>query len=69
MYNPSAHKNKDTSRGYSGSQPGDPVRGRQAILKAVESEKPALTTLAKARLSFLCLSVRTRAHGITSDAR
>ncbi len=44
-YNPSAHKNKDTIRGYSGAQPGDPVRAAKAILKAVESDNPPLHLL------------------------
>jgi NAD(P)-dependent dehydrogenase (short-subunit alcohol dehydrogenase family) len=44
-YNPSAGVNKDTIRGYSGSQPGDPVRAAKAILKAVESENPPLHLL------------------------
>jgi NAD(P)-dependent dehydrogenase (short-subunit alcohol dehydrogenase family) len=44
-YNPSAHKNKDTIRAYSGNQPGDPVRAAKAILKAVESENPPLHLL------------------------
>lgn len=44
-YNPSAHKNKDTIRAYSGNQPGDPVRAAKAILNAVESENPPLHLL------------------------
>ncbi len=31
-----------TINGYSGKQPGDPVKGAKAILKAVESENPPL---------------------------
>lgn len=44
-YAPSAHANKDTIRGYSGNQPGDPVRAVKAIVKAVESENPPLRLL------------------------
>ena len=29
-------------RGYSGNQPGDPVRAAKAIVKAVEAENPPL---------------------------
>ncbi len=44
-YAPSAHANKDTIRGYSGNQPGDPARAAKAIIDAVESEKPPLRLL------------------------
>ncbi|HKZ68278.1 MAG TPA: oxidoreductase [Chitinophagaceae bacterium] len=44
-YAPSAHANKDSIRGYSGNQPGDPVRAVKAIVKAVESENPPLRLL------------------------
>lgn len=44
-YAPSAHQNKDTIRGYSGNQPGDPKRAAKAIVKAVESENPPLRLL------------------------
>jgi short-subunit dehydrogenase len=44
-YSASAHKNKDTIRGYSGAQPGDPVRAAKAIVKAIESENPPLRLL------------------------
>ena len=44
-YADTAHQNKDTIRGYSGSQPGDPVRAAQAIVKAVESVNPPLRLL------------------------
>lgn len=37
-YKVSAHTNQDTIRGNSGSQPGDPVRAAQAIIKIVETE-------------------------------
>jgi hypothetical protein len=32
-------------RGYSGKQPGDPVRAAKAIVKAVEAENPPLRLL------------------------
>jgi NAD(P)-dependent dehydrogenase (short-subunit alcohol dehydrogenase family) len=44
-YAPTAHVNKDTIRGYSGNQPGDPVRAAKAIVKAVDSENPPLRLL------------------------
>jgi len=44
-YAPTAHVNKESIRGYSGSQPGDPVRAAQAIIKAVESSNPPLRLL------------------------
>ena len=44
-YQDSAHKNKDAIRGYSGAQPGDPVRAAKAIVKAVEAEHPPLRLL------------------------
>ena len=44
-YAPSSGKNKNDIRGYSGNQPGDPVRAAQAIIKAVNSENPPLRLL------------------------
>jgi NAD(P)-dependent dehydrogenase (short-subunit alcohol dehydrogenase family) len=41
-YAATAHTNQNTIRGYSGNQPGDPVRAAQAIIKAVESSTPPL---------------------------
>jgi len=41
-YAATAHTNQNTIRGYSGNQPGDPVRAAQAIIKAVESPTPPL---------------------------
>ena len=41
-YKATAHTNQNTIRGYSGNQPGDPVRAAQAIIKAVESATPPL---------------------------
>ncbi len=44
-YAATAHANKDAIRGYSGNQPGDPVRAAKAIVKVVESENPPLRLL------------------------
>ena len=44
-YAETAGANKETIRGYSGNQPGDPVRAAKAIVQAVESENPPLNLL------------------------
>lgn len=44
-YKESAGANKDSIRGYSGNQPGDPVLAAKAIIKAVESAEPPLHLL------------------------
>ncbi|MEP6748275.1 MAG: oxidoreductase [Bacteroidota bacterium] len=44
-YAETAGANKETIRGYSGNQPGDPVRAARAIIKAVESSNPPLRLL------------------------
>jgi len=44
-YKETAETNKNNIRGYSGKQPGDPVRAAKAIVKAVESENPPLHLL------------------------
>ncbi len=44
-YATTAGANKNTIRGYSGNQPGDPARAAQAIVKAVESSEPPLRLL------------------------
>lgn len=44
-YAPTAGKNKNDIRGYSGNQPGDPVRAAKAIMKAVDSTNPPLRLL------------------------
>ncbi|WP_448698755.1 oxidoreductase [Mucilaginibacter sp. AW1-3] len=44
-YKETAEANKNAIRGYSGKQPGDPVRAAKAIVKAVESENPPLRLL------------------------
>lgn len=41
-YKETAHANQNTIRGYSGNQPGDPVRAAKAIVKAVEAATPPL---------------------------
>lgn len=40
-----AGKNKGDIRGYSGNQPGDPVRAAKAMIQVVESENPPLRLL------------------------
>ncbi|MGI4020512.1 MAG: oxidoreductase [Janthinobacterium lividum] len=44
-YATTAGKNKGDIRGYSGNQPGDPVRAAKAIIKAVEADEPPLRLL------------------------
>jgi NAD(P)-dependent dehydrogenase (short-subunit alcohol dehydrogenase family) len=44
-YATTAGANKNAIRGYSGSQPGDPVRAAKAMIKAVESANPPLRLL------------------------
>ncbi|HVS59485.1 MAG TPA: oxidoreductase [Gemmatimonadaceae bacterium] len=44
-YAPTAGKNLDDIRGYSGKQPGDPVRAAAAIIATVESPNPPLRLL------------------------
>jgi len=44
-YKTTAEANKNTIRGYSGKQAGDPVRAAKAIVKAVEAEHPPLRLL------------------------
>jgi NAD(P)-dependent dehydrogenase (short-subunit alcohol dehydrogenase family) len=44
-YATTAGANKATIRGYSGNQPGDPVKAAKAIVTAVESENPPLRLL------------------------
>lgn len=44
-YKTTAEANKESIRGYSGNQPGDPKRAAEAIVKAVESENPPLRLL------------------------
>ncbi|MEO6670297.1 MAG: oxidoreductase [Ferruginibacter sp.] len=44
-YATTAGKNKNDIRGYSGNQPGDPVKAAHAIVKAVKSQNPPLRLL------------------------
>jgi NAD(P)-dependent dehydrogenase (short-subunit alcohol dehydrogenase family) len=44
-YNATAHTNQGTIRGYSGKQPGDPLRAAKAIVAAVEADEPPLHLL------------------------
>ena len=44
-YAETAGANRDAIRGYSGSQPGDPVRAAAAIIQAVEAPEPPLRLL------------------------
>jgi NAD(P)-dependent dehydrogenase (short-subunit alcohol dehydrogenase family) len=44
-YAETAGANQAAIRGYSGNQPGDPVRAAKAIVEAVESENPPLNLL------------------------
>jgi len=44
-YKETAEVNKNNIRGYSGNQPGDPVRAAKAMIKAVESDEPPLRLL------------------------
>lgn len=44
-YQLTAQANKDNIRGYSGKQPGDPVRAAKAIIKATEAKQPPLYLL------------------------
>ena len=44
-YADTAGKNQASIRGYSGKQPGDPVKAAEAIIKAVESPEPPLHLL------------------------
>ncbi len=44
-YAPTAGKRRQETRARSGQQPGDPVRGAEAIIQAVESENPPLRLL------------------------
>ncbi len=41
-YAQTAHKIKNTIHGYSGNQPGDPVKAAQLIFKIVHADKPPL---------------------------
>ena len=63
-YAETAGKNQATIRGYSGNQPGDPVRGVKAIIEAVESENPPLNLLlGRAALR----GARAKVESVTKD--
>ncbi len=63
-YKETAGQNQATIRGYSGSQPGDPVRGVKAIIDAVESENmPFNLLLGRAALR----GARTKLESLKQD--
>ena len=63
-YAETARANQETIRGYSGSQPGDPVRAAKAIIQAVESEEPPFYfLLGKGALR----NARLKLEALTSD--
>ena len=72
-YKETAGANQATIRGFSGRQPGDPVRAVKAIIKAVESENPPLrlllgkAALKNARLKLDELKADYDAWAETSD--
>lgn len=56
---------RDAIRGYSGNQPGDPVRGAAAMIEAVESASPPLhLLLGKPGLDMVSEKLRTLAAEI-----
>jgi NAD(P)-dependent dehydrogenase (short-subunit alcohol dehydrogenase family) len=69
-YKETSDKFKDMIRGYSGNQPGDPVRAAKAIIKAVEAENPPLYLFlgkaalkgAREKLEFLKTEIETWAE-------
>lgn len=73
-YAETAGANKAAIRGYSGNQPGDPVRAAKAIVKAVESENPpknlllGRAALKNARLKLETLKEEFDAWAETSEA-
>jgi len=59
-YAETAGANQAAIRGYSGNQPGDPVRAAKAIVEAVESENPPLNLLlGRAALKNARLKIET----------
>jgi NAD(P)-dependent dehydrogenase (short-subunit alcohol dehydrogenase family) len=63
-YAETAWANQSAIRGYSGNQPGDPVRAAAAIVKAVESENPPFYfLLGKAALK----NARLKLEALTAD--
>jgi NAD(P)-dependent dehydrogenase (short-subunit alcohol dehydrogenase family) len=63
-YAATAHTNQETIRGYSGNQPGDPVRAAQAIIKVVESAQPPLRLMLGAGA---LKGIRNKITELTSD--
>lgn len=72
-YEATSGTNQATIRGYSGNQPGDPVRAAQAIVNAVESENPphhlllGKAALKNARLKLEELSADYEANAEVSE--
>ena len=72
-YAETAGANKEAIRGYSGNQPGDPVRAAKAIVKAVEAENPpknlllGRAALKNARLKLEALKEEFDAWAETSE--
>ncbi|MEZ5426102.1 MAG: oxidoreductase [Pyrinomonadaceae bacterium] len=72
-YAETAGANKEAIRGYSGNQPGDPVRAARAIVKAVEAENPpknlllGRAALKNARLKLESLKEEFDAWAETSE--
>jgi NAD(P)-dependent dehydrogenase (short-subunit alcohol dehydrogenase family) len=63
-YAETAGEFKDVIRGYSGKQPGDPVRAAKAIIKGVEdADSPLYQFLGKAALK----GARARIESVTAD--
>lgn len=63
-YQTTAHTNQGNIRGYSGNQPGDPVRAAQAIIKIVETENaPVRLFLGAGALK----GIRNKLDEITKD--
>ena len=72
-YAETAGANKDSIRGYSGNQPGDPVRAAKAIVAAVEAENPPFNlflgraALKNARAKIADLTRETDAWAETTE--
>ncbi len=72
-YAETAGANQAAIRGYSGNQPGDPVRAAKAIVKAVEAENPpknlllGKAALKNARLKIEALKTEFDAWAETSE--
>jgi short-subunit dehydrogenase len=75
-YGQTAGKVKTMLANISGNQPGDPVRGAQAVLKVIDAEKPPLRLLlgksaidrAKAKVEWLKKEIDAREQvGLSAD--